>query len=123
MSRAAAEDRRQRCAARVRNASPPPTRTARGGGGSGVGGGSAHSLLAAPADRPPTPDPSPPLRGGRGVARRPPRPIRLPCTAPLRRIGEPDEIAGAVAYLSSDASSFMTGQTIVVDGGVTTAAV
>jgi NAD(P)-dependent dehydrogenase (short-subunit alcohol dehydrogenase family) len=47
----------------------------------------------------------------------------LPCTAPLRRIGEPDEIASAVAYLSSDASSFMTGQTIVVDGGVTTAAV
>ena len=41
---------------------------------------------------------------------------------PLRRIGEPDEIAGAVAYLGSDASSFMTGQTIVVDGGVTTAA-
>ena len=44
-------------------------------------------------------------------------------TTPLRRIGEPDEIAGAVAYLGSDASSFMTGQTIVVDGGVTTAAV
>jgi NAD(P)-dependent dehydrogenase (short-subunit alcohol dehydrogenase family) len=44
-------------------------------------------------------------------------------TTPLRRIGEPDEIAGAVAYLSSDASSFMTGQTIVVDGGVTTASV
>jgi NAD(P)-dependent dehydrogenase (short-subunit alcohol dehydrogenase family) len=44
-------------------------------------------------------------------------------TTPLRRIGEPDEIAGAVAYLASDASTFMTGQTIVVDGGVTTAAV
>jgi NAD(P)-dependent dehydrogenase (short-subunit alcohol dehydrogenase family) len=44
-------------------------------------------------------------------------------TTPLRRIGEPDEIAGAVAYLGSDASSFMTGQTIVVDGGVTTAGV
>ena len=44
-------------------------------------------------------------------------------TTPLRRIGEPDEIAGAVAHLGSDASSFMTGQTIVVDGGVTTAAV
>ena len=44
-------------------------------------------------------------------------------TTPLRRIGEPDEIAGAVAYLSSDAASFMTGQTIVVDGGVTTASV
>jgi NAD(P)-dependent dehydrogenase (short-subunit alcohol dehydrogenase family) len=42
-------------------------------------------------------------------------------TTPLRRIGEPDEIAGAVAYLGSDASTFMTGQTIVVDGGVTTA--
>jgi NAD(P)-dependent dehydrogenase (short-subunit alcohol dehydrogenase family) len=42
-------------------------------------------------------------------------------TTPLRRIGEPDEIGGVVAYLASDASSFMTGQTIVVDGGVTTA--
>ncbi|UTD26374.1 SDR family oxidoreductase [Bradyrhizobium sp. WD16] len=38
-------------------------------------------------------------------------------------IGEPHEIAGAVVYLASDASSFMTGQTIVIDGGVTTAAV
>jgi NAD(P)-dependent dehydrogenase (short-subunit alcohol dehydrogenase family) len=44
-------------------------------------------------------------------------------TTPLRRIGEPDEIAGAVAYLGSDASTFMTGQTIIVDGGVTTASV
>src|SRR6201998_2055061 len=43
-------------------------------------------------------------------------------TTPLRRIGEPDEIAGAVAYLASDASTFMTGQTIIVDGGVTSAA-
>jgi NAD(P)-dependent dehydrogenase (short-subunit alcohol dehydrogenase family) len=48
---------------------------------------------------------------------------RRTATTPLRRIGEPEEIAGAVAYLGSDASSFMTGQTIVVDGGVTTAAV
>ena len=44
-------------------------------------------------------------------------------TTPLRRIGEPHEIAGAVAYLGSDASTFMTGQTIVIDGGVTTASV
>ncbi len=42
---------------------------------------------------------------------------------PLRRIGEPHEIAGAVAYLSSDVSTFTTGQTIVIDGGVTTASV
>ena len=48
---------------------------------------------------------------------------RRTATTPLRRIGEPDEIAGAVAYLASDASTFMTGQTIVVDGGVTTASV
>lgn len=38
---------------------------------------------------------------------------------PLRRIGEPQEIAGAVVYLSSPASGFMTGQTMVIDGGVT----
>jgi NAD(P)-dependent dehydrogenase (short-subunit alcohol dehydrogenase family) len=40
-------------------------------------------------------------------------------TAPLRRIGEPDEIAGAAVYLASRASSFTTGQAIVCDGGVT----
>jgi NAD(P)-dependent dehydrogenase (short-subunit alcohol dehydrogenase family) len=38
---------------------------------------------------------------------------------PLRRIGEPDEIAGAAVYLASPASAFMTGQTMVIDGGVT----
>jgi len=40
-------------------------------------------------------------------------------TAPLRRIGEPEEIAGAVVYLASKASGFMTGQVMVIDGGVT----
>jgi NAD(P)-dependent dehydrogenase (short-subunit alcohol dehydrogenase family) len=38
---------------------------------------------------------------------------------PLRRIGEPDEIAGAAVLLASQAGSYMTGQTIVIDGGVT----
>ncbi|MBB4155259.1 NAD(P)-dependent dehydrogenase (short-subunit alcohol dehydrogenase family) [Sphingomonas jinjuensis] len=40
-------------------------------------------------------------------------------TTPLRRIGEPDEIAGAVVYLAAPASGFMTGQVMVIDGGVT----
>ncbi len=39
---------------------------------------------------------------------------------PMRRIGEPHEIAGAAVFLASPASTFMTGQTIVVDGGSTT---
>ena len=38
---------------------------------------------------------------------------------PLRRIGEPDEIAGAAVYLAAPASRFMTGQCLVIDGGVT----
>jgi NAD(P)-dependent dehydrogenase (short-subunit alcohol dehydrogenase family) len=38
---------------------------------------------------------------------------------PLRRLGEPEDLAGAVIYLSSKAGSWTTGQTIVVDGGTT----
>jgi NAD(P)-dependent dehydrogenase (short-subunit alcohol dehydrogenase family) len=38
---------------------------------------------------------------------------------PLRRIGEPDEIAGAAVFLASRAGAFMTGQSLVIDGGVT----
>jgi len=39
--------------------------------------------------------------------------------APLRRIGDPDEIAGAAVFLASKAGAFMTGQAIVIDGGAT----
>ena len=38
-------------------------------------------------------------------------------TTPLQRIGEPDEIAGAAIMLAAPAGRFITGQTIVVDGG------
>ena len=38
---------------------------------------------------------------------------------PLRRLGEPDDIAGVAVMLASRAGSFLTGQTLVVDGGVT----
>ena len=38
-------------------------------------------------------------------------------TTPMRRIGLPHEIAGAAVFLASDASTFMTGQTMIVDGG------
>lgn len=40
---------------------------------------------------------------------------------PLGRIGEPDDIAGAAIFLASRAGAFVTGQVIVVDGGVTIA--
>jgi NAD(P)-dependent dehydrogenase (short-subunit alcohol dehydrogenase family) len=38
---------------------------------------------------------------------------------PLRRIGEPDDIAGAAVFLATKAGAFMTGQGIVIDGGYT----
>jgi NAD(P)-dependent dehydrogenase (short-subunit alcohol dehydrogenase family) len=44
---------------------------------------------------------------------------RSTANTPLRRIGEPDEIAGTAVYLASRAGSFITGQAIVVDGGAT----
>jgi NAD(P)-dependent dehydrogenase (short-subunit alcohol dehydrogenase family) len=40
---------------------------------------------------------------------------------PLKRLGVPGDVAGAVAFLLSDEASWITGQTIVIDGGVTLA--
>ena len=39
---------------------------------------------------------------------------------PLRRVGTPQEVADAVCFLASDKAAFITGQTLVVDGGVFT---
>jgi 3-oxoacyl-[acyl-carrier protein] reductase len=42
----------------------------------------------------------------------------LESTFPLRRVGEPEDIAGAVAYLCSDDSKWVTGTIMMVDGGI-----
>jgi NAD(P)-dependent dehydrogenase (short-subunit alcohol dehydrogenase family) len=46
---------------------------------------------------------------------------RYEAQTPLRRIGEPDDIGGVAVFLASRAAAFITGQTIVADGGVTIA--
>ena len=48
---------------------------------------------------------------------------RIEAKTPLRRLGEPVEIGAVAVFLASDASRYITGQTIVVDGGVVSAGV
>jgi NAD(P)-dependent dehydrogenase (short-subunit alcohol dehydrogenase family) len=44
---------------------------------------------------------------------------RVIAKTPMARYGTPDEIAGGALYLASDAASFLTGHTLVIDGGMT----
>ena len=44
---------------------------------------------------------------------------RVVAQTPVRRAGTGEDVAGLVAYLASDAAGFLTGQTIVIDGGLT----
>jgi len=44
---------------------------------------------------------------------------RVTQSSPMRRIGQPDDIAGLALFLASDASNLITGETVVVDGGQT----
>jgi gluconate 5-dehydrogenase len=44
---------------------------------------------------------------------------RLVSRIPLRRIADPDDLVGAVLFFCSDASSFVTGQILTIDGGLT----
>jgi glucose 1-dehydrogenase len=42
---------------------------------------------------------------------------RIMSRTPMRRLGEPREVADVVAFLLSDAASYMTGEIVTVDGG------
>lgn len=52
-----------------------------------------------------------------GVLDRPDELARIEGRIPMGRLGRPDELGGAAVFLLSDASSYLTGQQIIVDGG------
>ena len=47
------------------------------------------------------------------------REASIEARVPVGRLGQPEDIGATVAFLASDAASYITGQTIVVDGGIT----
>jgi len=53
----------------------------------------------------------------RALWENPPLLERITARSSLRRIGQPEEVAGAAVFLAADAGRFITGQTIVIDGG------
>jgi len=57
--------------------------------------------------------------GTRHIAENPELAKKYASAVPLGRIGLPEDMAGAVIFLASDAAGFVTGQTIYVDGGLT----
>lgn len=59
--------------------------------------------------------------GTKHIAENPELAKKYAAAVPLGRIGMPEDMVGAVVYLVSDAASFVSGQTIYVDGGLTAA--
>jgi gluconate 5-dehydrogenase len=59
--------------------------------------------------------------GTKHIAENPELAKKYASLIPLGRIALPEDLVGAVNYLVSDAASFVTGQTIYVDGGLTAA--
>ena len=50
-----------------------------------------------------------------------PRVVDLARRIPLQRVGRPDELVGAAIFLASDAASYITGQVLTVDAGLSVA--